>query len=95
MNWPIGTVIDHRNDGSSIYQSSIGIKNLDNNIELEEAIKEDQNFLDNLTTGLIHDQAFKILELVCEENQNAYMNGYIKGFNDTFKPNLPSDFIEL
>ncbi|MCK9429382.1 MAG: hypothetical protein M0R17_05220 [Candidatus Omnitrophica bacterium] len=48
-----------------------------------------------ISTGLTHDQAFSILGLVCEENQNAYMDGYIKGYNDYFKLNLPNDFIEI
>jgi hypothetical protein len=48
MNYPIGTVIDQRSDGSYIYQSSVGIKNLDNSKELSNAINEDNSFLENL-----------------------------------------------
>lgn len=44
---PIGTIIDHRPDGSFIYQSHKGILNLDNHHDLQEAINEDTCFLLN------------------------------------------------
>jgi hypothetical protein len=32
--------------------------------------------------GLTHTDAMEIMGLVCEERQTAYMEGYVKGYND-------------
>lgn len=45
MNYPIGTIIDPRSDGSYIYMSNRGILNLDNHSELTNEMKEDDSFL--------------------------------------------------
>ena len=44
---PIGTIIEARSDGSYIYMSNHGILNLDSNDELEQAQKEDKDFLNH------------------------------------------------
>lgn len=38
----IGDIVDVRSDGSYIYMSTDGIKNLDNSIDLAEAQREDE-----------------------------------------------------
>lgn len=45
-NYTIGTIIDSRPDGSYIYMSHRGILNLDNKTELLEAMKEDNDYLE-------------------------------------------------
>lgn len=53
--YKIGDVVDARPDGSYIYMSCDGIKNLDNSVELQEAQREDNARLDppSLKTGAV------------------------------------------
>lgn len=48
MKYKIGDIIESRSDGSFIYMSHKGCLNLDDDIDLKEAIEEDNTFLYSL-----------------------------------------------
>lgn len=48
MKYKIGDIIENRSDGSFIYMSHKGCLNLDDDIDLKEAIEEDNAFLSSL-----------------------------------------------
>ena len=55
MEYKIGDIIENRSDGSFIYMSHKGRLNLDDDIDLKEAIEEDNTFLSSLNRVRKHE----------------------------------------
>lgn len=55
MKYKIGDIIENRSDGSFIYMSHKGCLNLDDDIDLKEAIEEDNTFLSSLNRVRKHE----------------------------------------